>query len=173
VVSGSVSFDTVGNRRWTVDAGGPIVPDELGLRISYSGEDSDSYFYGHYFRKNAVYAALRWSPNPQYQLDFNTELVAENFTENVGVNRVNQNLIDHGLYLQGAPDGNECFSTFFPPCGNGAAQGIPIGSPGNPYSPVTPILTEVNLTNSVPLNTRITIDQTPGTSTRAFKPTPS
>ena len=61
--SGSVSFDSVGNRRWTVDVGGPLIKDQLGLRISYSGEYSDSYFTTHFLHKNAVYAALRWTPN--------------------------------------------------------------------------------------------------------------
>ncbi|HEY1447311.1 MAG TPA: TonB-dependent receptor [Caulobacteraceae bacterium] len=162
--SADVTLDTVSNHRWRVDVGGPIVSGVLGAMISYSGEDSGSYFYNHWMRKNAVYGALRWRPNDNYQLDFNTELNVEQYTENVGINRVNQNLIDHGLYLQGAPDGNECFSTFSPPC----MVGIPIGSPGNPYSPVTPILTETNLTTAVHLDPRITIDQTPGTSARAL-----
>jgi hypothetical protein len=158
-----VTLDTINNRRWLVDTGGPVIPGVLGLLISYSGEDSGSYFYGHYFHKSAVYAALRWRPNANYQLDFNTEINVEDYTENVGINRVNQQLIDHGTYLQGAPDGNECFSTFSLPC----APGIPIGSPGNPYSPVVPILTETMLTTPVQLNPKITIDQTPGTNARA------
>lgn len=161
----NASFDTVSNRRWTIDIGGPIVPGVLGAMISYSGEDSGSYFYGHWMRKNAVYGAVRWRPNSRYQLDFNTELNVEQYTENVGINRVNQDLIDHGLYLQGAPDGNECFSTFSPPCG---MFGLQIGSPGNPYSPAPPILTEVDLTTPVHLNPKVTIDQTPGTSARAL-----
>jgi outer membrane receptor protein involved in Fe transport len=161
----NASFDTVSNRRWTVDVGGPLIPDVLGALISYSGEDSGSYFYGHFMRKNAVYAAVRWRPNSSYQLDFNTEVNSEQYTENVGVNRVNQSLINNGLYLQGAPDGNECFSYFSLPCG---MNGLQIGSPGNPYSPVAPILTETLLTNEVPLNPKVTLDETPGTSARAL-----
>ena len=161
----NASFDTVSNRRWTVDVGGPLIKGELGVLLSYSGEDSGSYFYGHYMRKNAVYGAVRWRPNGNYQLDFNTEINVEQYTENVGINRVNQDLIDHGTYLQGAPDGNECFTFFSPPC---SMNGLQIGSPGNPYSPAPPILTEVNLTTPVHLDPRITIDQTPGTSARAL-----
>ena len=123
----SLSFDSVSNRRWTIDVGGPLVPDRLGLRVSYSGEYSDSYFTSHYLHKNAVYAALRWTPNPRYTLDFNAEINAQTYTENVGVNRVSQNLIDRNLYLQGAPDGNECFSTFAAPCLTPAQGAIPIG----------------------------------------------
>jgi hypothetical protein len=166
---GQVSLDTVSNRRWTVDVGGPIIPDVLGARISYSGEDSGSYFYNHWMRKNAVYAAVRWRPNSNYQLDFNTEINVEQYVENIGINRVNQQLINSGLYLTGAPDGNQCFGTFSPPCVPPAANGLPpIGSPGNPYSPVMPLLTEVALGQAVPLNPRVTIDQTPGTSARAL-----
>ena len=159
------TFDTVDNRRWTADVSGPIIPGQLGLRISYSGEDSDSYFYGHWMRKNAVYAALRWRPNSSYQLDFNTEINVEQYTENVGINRVNQQLIDNGLYLQGAPvqgaAGGALYAALI------GADSVPVGSPGNPYSPVPPILTEVNLTTPVAINPRVTIDQTPGTSSRA------
>jgi hypothetical protein len=162
IEQGSVSFDTVSNRRWTADVGGPIIPGELGIRLSYSGEYSDSYFNTHYMHKNAIYGALRWTPNDKYKLDFNFEVNSQQYTENVGVNRVNQNLIDNNQYLQGAPSG-ELFSTLI-------NLGFPlqVGSPGNPYSPVTPILTEVMLTNPVPLNQRVTIDQAPGVFSQAL-----
>jgi outer membrane receptor protein involved in Fe transport len=162
VIQGDATFDTLGNNRFTVDVGGPLIKDVLGLRISYSGEDSwNTYFYGHYMLKNAVYGALRWTPNDNYQLDFNAEVNAEKYTENVGINRVNQTLISSNQYLQGAPVG-ELFSALI------GSPPIPIGSPGNPYSPITPILTEVNLTGTVPFNDRVTIDQTPGVESRAL-----
>ena len=139
--SASVSVDSVRDRRWTLDVGGPIIPEELGARISYSGDYSDSYFYGHYFHRDAVYAAVRWTPNDNYSLDFNTEVNAEQYTENAGINRVNQDLIDTAQYLQGAPVGAAIYG----------------------------FMTPVDLTNYVPFNTKVTIDQTPGTSARALK----
>jgi hypothetical protein len=160
-VGAEASFDTVGNRRWSLDVQGPIIPDQMGLRISYSGEDSDSWFYDHFHRKEAVYVALRWEPNGQYRLDFNGEVNSQQYAEDVGVNRVSQSLIDHGLYLRGAPFGELYSSTFGTPP-------LQIGSPGNPFSPLAPILTETNLTNAVPLNTRITIDQAPGVYSQAL-----
>ena len=141
LASASASVDSVRERRWTLDISDPIIPGELGARISYSGDNSNSYFYGHYFQKNAVYAAVRWTPNDHYTLDFNTEVNVEQYTENAGINRVNQALIDNAQYLQGAPVG-------------GAIYGF---------------LTPVNLTGSVPFNTKVTIDQNPGTSARALK----
>jgi hypothetical protein len=151
----SFSIDSVQNRRWTVDVQGPIIPGELGLRISYSGAHSDSYFYNHFDDKQAVYVALRWAPNDKYQLDFNGEVNSQQYTEDVGVNRVNQNLIDHNLYLTGGPDGNQ-YDT---------SSSLPVATPTspNPFSPAAPFLTEINLSSTgVPLNPRVTIDQTPG-----------
>lgn len=162
VESASASFDSVQNRRWTVDVGGPIIPGELGVRISYAGEYSDGWFYTHYLHKNAVYTAVRWAPNSSYQLDFNFEINSQQYTEEVGVNRVNQGLIDHNLYLQGAPSG-EIYSQLI------GSDPLQVGSPGNPYSPVAPILTQTTLNSvGVPLNPRVTIDQTPGVFSQAL-----
>lgn len=136
------TFDSVNNRRWVVDLGGPLIRDDLGVLLSYSGEDSGSYFFGHYMRKNAIYAAVRWQPNDRYKLDFNTELNVEQYTEEVGVNRANQALIDHDTYLQGTALG-------------GAANIVGFGA-------------VVDLEGTTHLDPRITIDETPGTSARGW-----
>jgi outer membrane receptor protein involved in Fe transport len=160
--SASLTFDSIGNLRGVVDISGPIKPGELAFLLSYSGEDSkNSYFRGHYMRKNAIYGAVRWEPNAKYHLDANFEVNVEQYTENVGINRVNQALIDHHRYLTGAPDGIEYFSALI------GSPPIPIGSASNPYSPTTPILTETLLGAAVPFNLRTTIDQTEGTSSLA------
>jgi outer membrane receptor protein involved in Fe transport len=138
VLTASATFDTVSNRRWTIDAGMPVIKGDLAVLLSYSGEFSDSYFYGHWMHKNALYAAVRWEPNDRYRLDFDSEVNAEQYTENVGVNRVNQALIDHGTYLTGQPADPDGFLTFW------------------------------DTTSATNLNHRITIDQTPGTTTRAW-----
>jgi hypothetical protein len=166
---GEFAFDTLGARRWTFDVGGPIIPNELGYRVSYAGEDSDSYYYTHFKRQHSLYAAVSWLPNDDYSIDFNTEAVYSNYEENVGVNRVNQALIDNGTYLTGAPiQGSQLTGPFG---GQGASQFLfeytppyNVGSKGNPYSPVFDILTMYRLGNPVHLNDKITIDETPGTS---------
>ncbi len=167
VSNASASVDSLGNRRVVADLSGPINTGTLGVLLSYSGEDStDNYFTAHYMRKNAVYAALRWQPSDAYRLDFNTEVNSETYTENVGVNRINQSLIDHGSYLQGAPVGELDSSVLF--ANNGAP--IPVGLAagfGSPYS-AAPFFTEVNLTNAVRINPKITIDEAPGVVTRAL-----
>jgi hypothetical protein len=170
---GEFTFDTLGARRWTFDVGGPIIDGDLGYRVSYAGEDSDSYYTTHFKRQHSLYAAVSWLPNDDYSIDFNTEGVYSNYEENVGVNRVNQALIDNGTYLTGAPiQGSQLTGPFG---GLGASQFLfqytppyNVGSKGNPFSPVFDILTMYRLGNPVHLNDKITIDETPGTSAHSF-----
>jgi outer membrane receptor protein involved in Fe transport len=138
----SATFDSVENRRWVVDLGAPIIRGDLAFLLSYSGEDSNSYFYGHYMRKNALYAAVRWQPNDKYKLDFNTEINVEQYTEEVGINRANQALIDNNTYLTGET----------------------LGGPAN----IMGFGTVIDLTGNTQLNPKVTIDQTPGTSSRGW-----
>ncbi len=122
-VSGTVGmFD---QWRWTADAGGPLPGKKAAWRASYSGENSGSYYYDGFRKTQAAYAALSWVPTEQYELFFNTEWFWANYTENFGVNRPTQDLIDHGLYQTGvnnnpAPD----FAAY--PFGYVDANGVPI-----------------------------------------------
>jgi hypothetical protein len=176
---GEFTFDTLGSRRWSLDVGGPIIANELGYRVSYSGEDSDSYFTTHFKRQHSLYGAVTWLPNDDYSIDFNTEAVYSNYEENVGVNRVNQALIDNGTYLTGAPLRNQLIGPFGPGGTPGGTMGASaalfdftpfpkVGSPGNPFSPAFGILTMYRLGNPVQLNDKITIDETPGTTAHSF-----
>lgn len=86
--------------RWGTDFGGPISKTQA-YRISYSGEDSGSY-YGDGFKKTeAGYGAYSWIPNDTYELALNAEYFWGNYTENFGINRVTQELIDDGIYQTG------------------------------------------------------------------------
>jgi hypothetical protein len=87
--------------RWTLDFGGPISPT-FAYRLSYSGEDSGSYYYGGKKNTQAIYGAIEWHPNPNYSLEMNSEFYVADFTENWGINRVTQQLIDTGLYIPDA-----------------------------------------------------------------------
>ena len=132
------TLDTVNNRRLTADYSVPIIKDVLAVILSYSGEDSGSYFTGHWMHKNALYAALRWEPTDNYTLDVNGEVNVEQYTENVGVNRANQALINSGTYLTGSndPADNFGFGTFW------------------------------DATGSTKIDPKTTIDATPGTTSR-------
>ncbi len=106
-VSGTVGmYDTY---RWTADFGGPLPGKKAAYRVSYSGEDSGSYYSDGFKKTEAVYGALLWNPSERYEVFFNTEWFWANYTENFGINRVTQELIDNGTYQTGvnnnpAPD---------------------------------------------------------------------
>jgi len=136
----NLTLDTVNNRRLGVDYSMPLIKDELAVILSYSGEDSGSYFTGHWSHRNALYGALRWQPTDNYTLDFNAEANIGQYVEDVGINRANQQLINTGKYLTGeaAPDEIFGFGTYT-------------------YLPGT----------TVKLDPRVTLDETPGTVTRA------
>ena len=99
--SASTTFGSYDQYLWTVDAGGPIIKDVLAWRMSYSGEDSKSYYENGLKKTNGIYAALSWLPSSKYSLDFNFEGFWGSYTESFGVNRPTQAFIDHGTYQTG------------------------------------------------------------------------
>lgn len=86
--------------RWTSDFGGPV-SEKVAYRVSYSGEHSKGYYYDSKKRAHALYGAITYRPNDTYELFANSEIYWANYTENFGVNRVTQDLIDNGRYITG------------------------------------------------------------------------
>lgn len=138
--SATVDFSTTYQRHWNIDVGGPIEGTSLSYRVSYTGQQDDSYFINHYFDEHSIYGVILYQPSADYSLQFNSEATIQNYEENVGINRVNQQLIDHDLYLTGAP----------------------------PLADVFGYGTQVVMGNPVKLNPRITIDENPDTSGHSF-----
>lgn len=107
---GSISF-TAGSYdtyRWSLDYSAPL-SDKTAWRISYAGENSKGYFHDAKKNTEALYLALTHRPNADTEWFFNNELFVADYTENFGINRVTQELIDTGLYQTGvnnnpAPD---------------------------------------------------------------------
>jgi outer membrane receptor protein involved in Fe transport len=88
--------------QWNLDFGGPIGDGKkAGYRISYSGEDSGSYYFDAFKKSQAIYGALGWQVSDNYSIDFNAEYFQSSYTENWGINRPTQLLIDQGLYRTG------------------------------------------------------------------------
>jgi outer membrane receptor protein involved in Fe transport len=88
--------------RWGLDVGGPVGESKKsGYRISYSGEDSGSYFTDGYKHTQALYAAYELNPSDNYNVFINNEIFYAKYTENFGINRPTQALIDSGLYQTG------------------------------------------------------------------------
>ncbi len=99
---GSVSA-TVGSysqKEWTIDVGGPISPTAA-YRFSYSGTDSKGYSWDYYNKNHSVYGALTLRPARGYEIFISGTAADYDYTENWGLNRVTQHLIDNGNYLTG------------------------------------------------------------------------
>jgi hypothetical protein len=100
---GSVST-TIGmydQYRWNLDFGGPIIPEKLAFRISYSEQESGSYYENAVTNTQSLYGAVAWTPTSNYSLFVNGDLRWATFTENLGINRPTQNLIDNNQYFSG------------------------------------------------------------------------
>jgi catecholate siderophore receptor len=97
----STTIGTYDQYRWTLDIGGPIIADKLAFRISYSGEESGSYYENDVKQTQSVYAAILWTPTSNYTLSVNADLRFATFTENLGLNRPSQDLIANGQYFSG------------------------------------------------------------------------
>ena len=98
----SLEGDTYQKRIAAVDFGAPITSDTAG-RVSITSADSGSYYYDMYFHQQSVYAAFITKFTPEYSVLYTIDYVDTKYRENDGINRVDQNLIDTGQYLTGAP----------------------------------------------------------------------
>lgn len=107
---------TDGIFRAGVDFGGPI-SNKLAYRVSYSGEDSEGWFDDEYRKSHSLYGALTYRPSDDYELFLNAQAFYVEYTENFGINRPTQNLIDNGLYRTGI--------------NNNQPAGVPISDPQN------------------------------------------
>lgn len=86
---------------WQVDTGGPIVADKLAYRVSYEAENAESYYQKAYDQYQDIYTTLLWRPTHNLTIDWNAEYGYFENENTGGWNRVNQELIDHGVYLAG------------------------------------------------------------------------
>ncbi len=128
-----VEFDSQQKRRASFDVGAPLSAN-VAARVSFTTDDSGSYYHGMYFHQQSLYAALQWNLSPQYSVVVTGSFEDTRYRENDGVNRVNQDLIDNGNYLTGLPT-----------------------------APISGFGTPVLLDGTAHLSDRTLIDETPGT----------
>jgi hypothetical protein len=84
-----------------IDIGAPIIPGKLAYRVSYEADTYDSYYANTHDSYNNFFGALGWRPNHTTAIDFNFEYGHYDWIVNNFQNRVNQDLIDNGIYLAG------------------------------------------------------------------------
>jgi len=96
----SVTAGSDDTYRWTLDEGGPASSD-LAYRFSYSGENSDGYWYNWLKKTAALYGAIDYRPSQKYELFLNMNAFVADYRENFGIDRPTQALISDGLYQSG------------------------------------------------------------------------
>lgn len=120
----AVTLGSYAQKEWTLDVGGPFSP-RAAYRVSWSGQDSRGYWHDYFQKNHSLYAALTLRPSPGYELFLNASAALYHYTENWGLNRVTQDLIDHGRYLTGVND-NPAPNFAAYPFGYADAGGAPI-----------------------------------------------
>ena len=101
----SATVGSYGQKEWALDVGGPL-SKVMAYRFSYSGTDSKGYWHDYYNKNHALYGALTYRPNDKYELFLNASANFYRYTENWGINRVTQDLIDNGRYITGINNNN-------------------------------------------------------------------
>jgi outer membrane receptor protein involved in Fe transport len=129
----NLEFDNQQKRRASFDINAPLTSDTA-VRVSFTSDDSGSYYNDMFFHQQSLYAALLTQVTPKYSVLVTGAYEDTRYRENDGVNRVNQGLIDNGTYLTGTTVG-----------------------------PIQGFGSEVNLTGTSPLSDRILIDEPGGT----------
>jgi len=98
------TFGEYDQNRYTIDFGGSIIPGQLSCRISYSGEESGSYYRNVFTQSQTVYAVVKWTPNSNYELELLNSFSEIHYQLNRGINRPTQDLIDNGTYITGTQE---------------------------------------------------------------------
>jgi len=97
----TVSGGSWDHYRAQLDVGSDIVANQSGVRLSAEHIDNGSYYDYSSFKSDSLYVAFRLLPDDVSTWDINVEYYDVEFTDNAGINRPTQTLIDHGLYVTG------------------------------------------------------------------------
>ena len=89
------------NVEWQADTGGPLSADTA-YRLSYLGRTGQTYYQNTRDDTQDLYAALTHNFSPSLTLNGWVQGYHQDYSEVPGINRVTQDLIDHGRYLAGA-----------------------------------------------------------------------
>ncbi|SMQ80492.1 Outer membrane receptor proteins, mostly Fe transport [Pseudidiomarina planktonica] len=105
-LTGSEASMKVSAGRWDsytaqVDAGTAVEEGKQGVRVSAEVRRQGSFYdYAHFDSENLM-LAYRLRPNSKSEWRLNFEFFDVDYTDNAGINRPTQNLIDHNLYITG------------------------------------------------------------------------
>lgn len=91
------------NGSWQIDTTAPTASGKSAWRFSYEGKEDDTFFkrYGGRDDRQDFFAAWLSEPNDTLTLEANAQYIWQSTPQLLGVNRPNQELIDHGRYYTG------------------------------------------------------------------------
>lgn len=95
------------NGSWQIDTTAPTPSGKSAWRISYEGKEDGTFFHRHGARDDRQDFFFSWlsRPSDTFTLEANAQYLWQASPQLLGVNRPNQELIDHGRYYTGAlPD---------------------------------------------------------------------
>ncbi|MFC0446292.1 TonB-dependent receptor [Pseudidiomarina halophila] len=87
--------------RLQVDHNQVLTKDESALRVSAEVIDEDSFYDFTKLRSNDLFVAYEWQPNTATRWSLGVEYYDVSWTDNAGINRPTQALIDDNLYITG------------------------------------------------------------------------
>jgi outer membrane receptor protein involved in Fe transport len=87
--------------RAQIDTSRVLVENKSGIRLSYERVDNGDFYDFSSHQSDSLYTALRIVPDSASTWDINFEYYDVQFTDNAGINRPTQNLIDNGVYITG------------------------------------------------------------------------
>jgi len=87
--------------RAQLDVATDLVANQSGIRLSAEHIDNGSYYDYSGFKSDSIFVAFRLLPDDVSTWDINVEYYDVEFTDNAGINRPTQALIDNGLYITG------------------------------------------------------------------------
>ncbi|MGY0639079.1 MAG: TonB-dependent receptor domain-containing protein, partial [Paraglaciecola chathamensis] len=101
--------------RGQVDVNTAIEEGKSGIRVSAEYIDNDSYYDFTEYQSEDLFIAYTLLPDDKSSWNISFEYYDVDFTDNAGINRPTQNLIDNGLYITGQgvqPNGSQVPGAF-------------------------------------------------------------
>lgn len=91
------------NSSWQIDTTAPFADGKSAWRVSYEGKDDDTFFSRHGGRDDRQDLFISWlrRASDTLTLEANAQYLWQSAPQLLGVNRPNQELIDHGRYYTG------------------------------------------------------------------------
>jgi len=87
--------------RFQVDHNAVLTEGKHAVRVSAEYIDEDSFYNYHQHQSDDLLIAYRWQASKNTDLNVAIEYYDVDWTDNAGINRPTQNLIDHNLYITG------------------------------------------------------------------------